>query len=148
MDVVTLRWGGKRQFVSWDKDGHSIIMDASSEYKGEGTGIRPLQVFLQGLAGCTGMDVISILEKKRQDVRALEIDVEADQRTDEYPKIYTDIRLHFRVTGFRVKSVAVARSIELSEEKYCSVGGMLGPQTTVHTSYEIIEADPGSTGDE
>ena len=147
MDVVTLRWGGKRQFVSWDQAGHSIVMDASSEHNGEDTGIRPLQVFLQGLAGCTGMDVISILEKKRQDVRGIEIDVEADQRTDEYPKIYTDIRLHFRVTGFGVKPEAVARSIELSEEKYCSVGGMIGPQTTVHTSYEVIEADPGPTSE-
>ena len=143
MNVVTLRWGGKRQFVGWDKDGHSIVMDASLEHKGEDTGVRPMEVFLQGLAGCTGMDVISILEKKRQDVRGMEIDVKVDQRTDEYPKIYTDIWLHFRVTGFGVKPEAVARSIDLSEEKYCSVGGMLGPQTTVHTSYEVFEADSG-----
>ena len=111
MDQVTLRWGGKRQFVSWDDSGHSIIMDASPAHNGEGTGVRPLQVFLQGLAGCTGMDVVSILEKKRQDVRNLEIDVEADQRTDEFPKIYTDIRLHFRVTGYSVKAEAVRRAI-------------------------------------
>ncbi len=142
MSDVTLRWGGKRQFVAWDESGHSIVMDAAVEHKGEDTGVRPMKVFLQALAGCTGMDVISILEKKRQDVRAFEIEVETDQRLDEYPKIYTDIRIHFRVTGYGVKPEAVARAIELSEEKYCSVGGMLGPQTTVHTSYEVIEAEP------
>ncbi|MHB9003325.1 MAG: OsmC family protein [Coriobacteriia bacterium] len=140
MDTVKVRWGGMRQFVGWDERGHSVVMDAKPEYKGEGTGTRPLEVFLYALAGCTGMDVISILEKKRQDVRDFEIQVEATQREDDYPKIYTDIRVHYVVTGFGVKDAAVARAIELSDEKYCSVKGMLGPQTSVRTTYEVREA--------
>jgi putative redox protein len=141
MDLVKVRWSGGRQFIGWDEAGHGVVMDAPAGYKGEGTGTRPLEVFLYGLAGCTGMDVISILEKKRQDVRGLEIEVEATQRTEEFPKIYTDILLRYVVTGYGVKDAAVERSIELSEEKYCSVKGMLGPQVTVRTEYEVREAE-------
>ncbi|MGB4593143.1 MAG: OsmC family protein [Coriobacteriia bacterium] len=145
MDSVRVRFGGKRQFVGWDDAGHSVVMDAKAEHSGEGTGMRPLQVFLCGLAGCTGMDVVSILAKKRQDVRGLEIVVEGDQREDEFPKIYVQIRLHFIVTGFGLSAGAVERAIALSEEKYCSVGGMLGPQVNVVTSFEVLESPaPGA----
>jgi len=131
MDTSRVLWTGKRQFVGRDEVGHSFVMDAPAASHGEGGGMRPLQVFLSGLGGCTGMDVISILEKKRQDVRGLEVLVEGDQRLDEYPKIYTTINLHFVVTGFGVSPEAVGRAIALSEEKYCSVGGMIGPQVVV-----------------
>lgn len=147
MDRVTVRWNGSRQFVGWDSAGHGVVMDAKQEYKGEGSGTRPLELFLDALAGCTGMDVISVLEKKRQDVRGFEIFIEADQREVEFPKIYTDIRIHFVVTGFGVKDSAVQRAIELSEEKYCSVRGMLGPQTSVTTTFEVREsAAPAQAG--
>ena len=145
MDTVRVRWSEKRQFVGWDEAGHGIVMDARPDYKGEGSGVRPIALVLYGIAGCTAMDVISILEKKRQDVRGIEIVVEGEQRTDEYPKIYTEIRLHYIVTGFGVSEEAVRRSIELSEEKYCSVGGMLGPQVRIVTSFEVHEsAEPGT----
>lgn len=140
MDSVKIRWGGNRQFIGWDEAGHGVVMDAKTAYKGEGTGTRPLEMFLYALAGCTGMDVISILEKKRQDVRGFEIEVEATQREEDYPKIYTDILIHYVVSGFGLKDSAVARAIELSEEKYCSVKGMLGPQTQVRTTYEVRQA--------
>lgn len=146
MDTVHVRWTGNRQFVGWDEAGHGIVMDARPEYRGEGSGARPIELVLYGIAGCTAMDVISILEKKRQDVRGIEIVVEGDQRTDEYPKIYTEIRLHYVVTGFGVSEEAVRRSIELSEEKYCSVGGMLGPQVRTVTSFEVRESPaPGTS---
>lgn len=145
MDTVTVRWTANRQFVGWDPDGHVVVMDARREHAGEGAGMRPMQVFLCGLAGCTGMDVVSILEKKRQDVRGLEIAVEGVQREDEYPKIYVQIRLHFVVTGYGVSPAAVERAIQLSEEKYCSVGGMLGPHVQVQTSFEVREAAPAGT---
>lgn len=144
MDTSRVLWTGKRQFVGRDEFGHSFVMDAPAESHGEGGGMRPLQVFLCGLGGCTGMDVVSILEKKRQDVRGLEVRVDGEQRTDDYPKIYTKVNLHFTVTGYGVSQEAVARAIELSEEKYCSVGGMLGPQVEVTTSYEVLESnEPG-----
>lgn len=142
MDTVTVRWSGKRQFVGWDSAGHGVVMDAKAAYSGEGSGVRPLEMFLYALAGCTAMDVISVLEKKRQDVRGLEIAVEATQREDDFPKIYTDISMRYIVTGYGVTEAAVARAIELSEEKYCSVRGMLGPQVNVRTGFEVHEALP------
>ena len=137
MDAVRVRWAGNRQFVGWDEAGHGLVMDSKAEYKGEGSGVRPLELVLYALAGCTAMDVISILEKKRQDVRELEVEVEAIQREDDFPKIYTNISLHYVVTGAGVTDAAVARSIELSEDKYCSVRGMFGPQVTVNTTFEV-----------
>lgn len=144
MDVARVRWNGHRQFVGVDEAGHSVVMDAKAEYKGEGSGIRPMELVLHGLAGCTGMDVISILEKKRQDVRGFEINVTGTQRVDEYPKIYTVMDVEYVVTGYGVKPEAVARAIELSEEKYCSVGGMLGEQVEVRSTFRVVEArQPG-----
>lgn len=139
VDNVRVRWSGKRQFTGWDKAGHGVVMDAPAAYGGEGTGARPLELLLYGLAACTAMDVVSLLEKKRQDFSGLEIEVAATQREDEYPKIYTRIELVYVVTGHGVSPEAVARSIELSEEKYCSVRGMLGPQVEIVTSYRIEE---------
>lgn len=139
-DRVSVRWSGNRQFVGWDSAGHGIVMDAPAEYGGEGTGARPLEVFLYGLAACTAMDVVSVLEKKRQVFSGVEIEIVADQR-EEFPRIYTRIELTYVVTGVGVKPEAVARAIELSEEKYCSVRGMLGPQVEVVTGYRVVE-DP------
>jgi putative redox protein len=140
MDEARVRWTGRRQFVGTDSVGHSVVMDAASAYHGEGSGFRPIEIVLHGLAACTGMDVISILEKKRQDVRSLEINVRARQRTEDFPRIYEAIELEYVVGGYGVKPTAVARAIELSEEKYCSVGGMLGEQVKITTSYRVFES--------
>lgn len=141
MDTVKVKWNGKRRFVGWDEAGHGVVMDAKPEYNGDGSGVRPIELVLYGLAGCTGMDVISILEKKRQRVTDIDITVRGDQRTDEYPKIYTTIEIEYVVTGIGVKPEAVARAVQLSEEKYCSVGHMFGPQVKVVTSYRVLEAE-------
>ena len=138
-DRERVRWTGGRQMVGSDSAGHSIVMDAPAEYKGEGTGARPVEVFLQALGACTAMDVVSVLEKKRQDFSAVEIEIAGEQREDEFPKIYTRIDLVYVVRGRSVDPAAVARAVELSESKYCSVKGMLGPQVTVTTSYRVEE---------
>lgn len=145
MDTARVRLTGKRQFTGVDGAGHSVVMDAKPEYGGDGSGIRPIEMVLQGLAACTGMDVISILEKKRQDVRGLEIVVYGTQRTDDYPRIYTDVRVEYIVTGFGVDPAAVERAIELSEEKYCSVQGMLRDEVKVTTTYRVVEAPAPGT---
>lgn len=141
MDTVNVKWNGKRRFVGWDEAGHGIVMDAKPEYNGDGSGVRPIELVLYGIAGCTGMDVISILEKKRQVVTDFDMVVRGTQRTDEYPKIYTRIEIEYIVTGIDIKPEAVARAVQLSEEKYCSVGHMLGPQVEVVTSYRVVEAE-------
>lgn len=145
MDVARVRLTGRRQLVGVDGAGHSVVMDAKPEYKGEGSGIRPVELVLHGLAGCTAMDVISILEKKRQDVRGIEIVVKGEPRLDDYPKIYTRIEIEYIVTGFGVNPEAVARAIELSEEKYCSVKGMLTDEVEVVTSFTVKEAPAAGT---
>lgn len=142
MDTVRVRWNGSRQFVGWDEAGHGVVMDAPARSKGEGTGARPVELVLYGLGACTGMDVVSILEKKRQDVRGLEIVVRGVQREDDHPHYYESIEVEYVVTGHGVKPEAVERAIELSESKYCSVKGMFGAHVSVTTSFRIVEAGP------
>ncbi|MEI7814374.1 MAG: OsmC family protein [Coriobacteriia bacterium] len=142
MDVVNARWTKNRQFVGWDSKQHGIVMDTPAEGTGEGTGWRPVELLLLGMAGCTGVDVVSILEKKREDVRGIEIEVQGDPFVDDYPHYYQTINVHYTVTGVGVKPGSVASAIELSEEKYCSVKGSLGPQCDVTTSFEIVEFEP------
>lgn len=141
MDIARIRLTGPRQLVGVDEAGHTVAMDAKPEYGGENAGIRPVELILHGLGGCTAMDVASILEKKREDFRSIELEVTGVQR-EEYPRIYTTINIHYRVRGFGVRPESVARAIQLSEEKYCSARGMLGEQVTVTTSYEVVEDRP------
>lgn len=142
MDIVNVRWTKNRQFVGWDSKGHGVVMDTPAEGTGEGTGWRPVEMLLLGLAGCTGVDIVSILEKKREDVRGVEIEVRGEPFVDDYPHYYETIEVVYRVTGVGIKPGSVAQAIELSEEKYCSVKGSLGPQCNVMTSFEIIEFEP------
>ncbi|HEY5548922.1 MAG TPA: OsmC family protein [Coriobacteriia bacterium] len=139
MDIVHVRWVDRRQFVGWDSKGHGIVMDGAAGGAGEGTGVRPIELVLYGLAGCTAMDVVSVLEKKRLDVRGVEIIVTGEQQIEEYPHYYESISLEYVVTGVGIPDAAVARAIELSETKYCSVKGTLGPQVTVTTSFRVVE---------
>lgn len=140
MDTVHVRLASGRQFVGWDEAGHGVVMDARPEYKGEGTGPRPVELVLYALGGCTAMDVVSVLEKKRQLVTGLEIVVTGRQREDDFPHYYESVHVEYVVTGTDVSEAAVARAIELSEDKYCSVRGMFGPHVAVTNSYRIIEA--------
>jgi putative redox protein len=142
MDVVKARWATNRQFVGWDSKNHGIVMDTPADGSGEGTGWRPVELLLLGLAGCTGVDVVSILEKKREDVRSFEIEVQGQPFLEDYPHYYETIDVMYRVTGVGIKPESVASAIELSEEKYCSVKGSLGPQCVVTTSFEVHEFEP------
>ncbi len=142
MDVVHARWAANRQFVGWDSKNHGIVMDTPADGSGEGTGWRPVELLLLGMAGCTGVDVVSILEKKREDVRGIEIEVRGEPYLEGFPHYYENIEVTYTVTGVGVKPSSVAQAIELSEEKYCSVKGCLGPQCAVKTSFEIVEFEP------
>jgi putative redox protein len=113
-------------------------MDGPEGGPGEGTGIRPIELVLYGLAGCTAMDVVSVLEKKRLDVRGVEINVTGRPYMDGFPHYYEEISLEYVVTGVDIPDAAVARAIELSETKYCSVKGTLGPQVVVTTSFRVV----------
>ncbi len=112
--------------------GFKVTMDSLQG----GTGFSPMELLLVSLAGCTGMDVIDLLRKKRQDVSGLEVRV-TGTRAAEHPRKYTSIHIHFVVTGREVNPEAVRRSIELSETKYCSVSATLSGVAQITTDFEI-----------
>ena len=119
--------------------GHHITLDAAEHDGGHNEGFRPMELLLVGLAGCTGMDVISILRKKRQDVTGYEVHV-TGVRAEEHPMVFVEITVEHIVTGHRIQPEAVARAIELSEERYCGAGAMLGKVAHLTHTYRIVEA--------
>ena len=126
------------QFSGTVASGHTVAMDADEHAGGRNAGSRPMELLLVGFGGCTGMDIISILRKKRQNVSGLEINVRGEQR-DEYPKTYREVHVEYIVKGKGVQPEAVERSIELSLDKYCSVGATLAGVGTITHSYRIVE---------
>jgi len=115
-----------------------VPMDGPEDLTGSNAGVRPIELFLIGLGGCTGMDVISILQKKRVALDDFEIEIDAE-RAEEHPKIYTKIHLKYIVYGANIKPNDVERAIDLSEEKYCSATAMLRPTVDITSSFEIRE---------
>jgi putative redox protein len=115
---------------------HWLVMDGPQEFGGSDAGIRPKELVLLALAGCTSSDIISILHKKRVPLDAYEVHVTAEQR-DEHPQVFTSIHLEFVFRGDGIKPADVERAIELSETKYCSVSAMLRPAVAVTHSYRI-----------
>ena len=136
---ATVTWKSGMNFDGVAESGFHVNMDTSVDNGGSDQGVRPMELVLIALGGCTSMDVISILAKKRQEVTAFEIRLHGD-RAQEHPHVYTDITLEYVVTGHHVDPAAVARAIELSETKYCSVSAMLQKAAKVTTKYTIIEA--------
>jgi putative redox protein len=127
------------QFIGTASSGHTLIMDADDDLGGKNAGFRPLELLLVGFGGCSGMDIISILTKKRQQVTGLEINVKGE-KTDVFPKVYKEIHIEYVVKGNGVEKEAVERAIALALEKYCSVGATLAKTGTITHSYRIIEA--------
>ncbi|MGD8967296.1 MAG: OsmC family protein [Anaerolineae bacterium] len=130
-------WVGPGLRLVAEADGPAIVVDhAMPGEDREESGPRPMQLLLIGLCGCTGMDVISILQKKRQSFTGLQVTATAE-RAEEHPRVYTQIHLDFVVTGEYVDPAAVKRSIELSQTKYCSASAMLGETAEITTSFRI-----------
>ncbi len=128
--------GDSLTFVAKGKTGHWISMDAPTEINGHGAASRPMEVVLQALAGCTGMDVMSILGKKRIKIDLFGMEVTAE-RADVHPKVFTKIHLTYKFWGSDIPENAVERAIELSETKYCSVSAMLRSTAEITSSWEI-----------
>jgi putative redox protein len=133
-----IQWTGKRQFVGTDSTKHSMVM--SSQDEDNATGLKPSEVLLISLGGCTGVDVVSILEKKRQNLTALEIQVTGEQDPDP-PWTFRTIHLEYVLHGSGLSTEAVERAIRLSEEKYCSVRTTLIGVADVTSSYTIVQDD-------
>jgi len=136
-------WNGKMSFTGSADTGFPIALDASAVGGGENNGLRPLELLAIGLAGCTAMDVISILKKKRQEVTAFEVRAHLE-RTTEDPKVFTHIVMEYIVSGCRVELAAVERAVQLSAEKYCSAQAMLAKTAEIESKITIIEVDETS----
>jgi putative redox protein len=126
------------QFVGESSSHHAIVLDGDSSVGGHNSGLRPMELLLIGIGGCSGMDIISILKKKKQDVTALEINVNGVQAAD-YPKKFNDIAIEFVVKGRNISEEAVKRAIDLSMNKYCSVKATIEGPAAITFSYRIIE---------
>jgi putative redox protein len=137
-----VRFAGEDLFVGITPSGHALTLDTDHE---RSVAPSPVELLLVALGSCTGVDVISILIKKRMSVSAYRIEVSGTRR-DEHPRGYTSMNVHHVVTGRNISAHALEQAIELSETKYCSVAATLRPTVEIHSSYEIIEA-PGSNAD-
>jgi putative redox protein len=139
--TAQVTWVDGMQFVGEAGSGHAVVLDGRESVGGRDTGLRPLELMLVSLAGCTAMDVVHILRRKRQQVTDLQVQVEAE-RADDHPRVYTTIKLNYVVRGHDLSEKAVVDSIELSEKKYCSASAMLGKTAEIGYTYQIIQ-EPG-----
>ena len=141
---AAVQWKENMTFIGTPDSGFPVQMDADSSFGGTNQGIRPMEMVALGLASCTGMDVISILRKKRQQVSQFEVKVNAP-RSAEHPKVFTRALITYIVAGTDIDEVAVLRSIELSMTKYCPVQVMLSQAFPMELHYEIYEDEPDGT---
>ncbi|WP_426151161.1 OsmC family protein [Pseudomonas sp. DC3000-4b1] len=134
-----IQWAGGAMFIGESGSGHAVVMDGAPESGGRNLGVRPMEMVLIGLGGCSSFDVVAILKKARQPVERCEAFLDAE-RAEEDPKVFTRIHLRFVVEGRGLKESHVKRAVELSAEKYCSASIMLG-RGGVHITheYEIVE---------
>jgi putative redox protein len=126
------------QFIGEGSSGHAIVMDGDVSVGGRNTGTRPTELLLIGIGGCSGMDIASVLKKKKQDVRGLEINVKGE-KAENYPKKFTDIDIEFVIKGRNISDDAVKKAVELSMERYCSVKATLEGSAKITWRYKIIE---------
>ena len=126
-------------FVGESGSGHSVVLDGSPEHGGRNLGIRPMEMVLIGLGGCTAFDVVLMLQKSRQNVVDVEVILDAE-RSEDIPQVFTSIKIHFKVWGKQLSEKHVARAVDLSAEKYCSVTKMLETAVKMDTTWEIVEA--------
>ena len=131
-------WVEGMAFMGEAGSGHAVVMDGAPEYGGRNIGIRPMEMLLIGLAGCTGFDVVQILKKGRENVTGCEVEVEA-QRATEDPKVFTKIHISYRIRGRGLSPAKAERAVALSKEKYCSASIMLGATAEMSASLEVID---------
>lgn len=131
-----VKWLDNRSFVGESASGHSVVMDGPPEAGGRNLGVRPMEMLLLGMGGCASFDVVSILEKMKQDITSCEVEIDAE-RAEQEPKVFTKIHMHFVVKGHGVDKKRVAKAVTLSAEKYCSASIMLGKTAEVTHDFEL-----------
>ncbi len=136
---ATIKWIDGVSFVGESGSGHAVVLDGPPAAGGRNIGMRPMELLLIGMGGCSAFDVVLILMKGRHDLVDCVAELAAE-RAPEDPKVFTRIHVHYRVTGRGLKESAVQRAIQLSVEKYCSASIMLGKTAEITHDYEIIQA--------
>ena len=138
---ATVKWVDGAQFIGESGSGHSVVMDGPPDHGGRNLGVRPMEMLLLGLGGCSSFDVMSILTKARQAVTDCRVELEAE-RAEGIPSPFTKIHMQFIVSGKDLKETQVKRAVELSATKYCSASIMLeAAGVEITHSYEIRSAD-------
>ena len=135
---ISVKWIDGMLMVGKSDSGHAIVMDGPPEIGGENLGVRPMEMLLLGMAGCTMIDAISTLEKMREKISDCQTKVSAD-RDEDYPKVFTNIHVHFIIKGKNLNPLKVDNAIKLSAEKYCSASIMMGKTAVITHDFEIIE---------
>lgn len=134
-----VKWVQDATFIGESASGHAVVMDGPPESGGRNLGVRPMEMLLLGMGGCTAFDVVYILQRARQTVLDCVVEIEAE-RSEEVPKVFTKIHVHFIVTGRGLPDKQVERAVMLSAEKYCSASIMLGKAAEITHDYEVVEA--------
>ncbi|WP_372862995.1 OsmC family protein [Spongiibacter sp.] len=138
---ATVKWVDGAMFLGESGSGHSVVMDGPEDHGGRNMGVRPMEMLLLGMGGCASFDVMSMLKKSRQDVVDCRCELEAE-RADAVPAVFEKIRLHFVVSGRKLKESHVKRAVELSAEKYCSASIMMEKAgVEISHSYEMLEVE-------
>jgi putative redox protein len=135
---MILNWQGNYRFIAKNEKGLSVNFDAPIPNGGEETALSPMENLLASLAACSSYHVVSILHKERQNFSDYSVEIVADRR-DEPPRVFTDIQIKYIIKGQNISKKAVESAIRLSEEKYCSVGGMLKSAVKITSSYELLK---------
>lgn len=134
-----ITWLNGRAFVGESGSGHAVIMDGAPEAGGRNIGVRPMEMLLLGLGGCTAFDVVMILEKGREKITSCEVELEAERAAEE-PKVFTHVKMIYRLRGKNLKPASVERAINLSAEKYCSATAMFEKTAKIEHEWTIEEA--------
>lgn len=136
---AVIRYAGADLFIGTSPSGHVLKIDTDRE---RNSAASPMELLLLALGSCTGVDVVSILQKKREQVTDYRVEVRGERR-DEHPRSYKRLEVHHIVTGRNISERSVAQAVELSEEKYCSVAATLRPTAEIVSTFEIVEEAQG-----
>ncbi len=136
---ATVKWVEGALMIGESPSGHAVVMDGPPEHGGRNLGVRPMEMLLLGMGGCSEFDVIHILRRGRHEVSLCEVELTAE-RAETEPKVFTRIHAHFRVAGEGLTEKAVARAVKLSAEKFCSASIMLGAMAEITHDFELVSA--------
>ncbi len=135
---AVIKWLDNMSFVGESESGHSVVMDGAPDSGGRNLGVRPMEMVLLGMGGCTAFDVVLILQRQRQEITDCQVEL-SSERADDVPRVFTKIHVHYVVKGKMLDEKKVARAVKMTAEKYCSVSIMLSKSVEVTHDFEIIE---------